>query len=100
MRKSTFWYEELSEGKSWLSLWYGYIRCGNCRGIRTASGPCPNCNSPIPKSSSVKVRTPFNTSVFELAIITMQALCPLPLIFLDIKFQLQDDLYYNYQIHY
>lgn len=40
------WYDELPPGKSWASLWTGYILCGECSGIRPAGGNCPVCGSP------------------------------------------------------
>jgi hypothetical protein len=39
------WYDELPPGKSWASLWTGYVLCGNCPGIRRVEGNCPVCGS-------------------------------------------------------
>jgi len=55
MSLSAFWYDELAGEKSWTSLWSGYIRCGNCLGIRTTKGLCPSCNSPISEPNPVKI---------------------------------------------
>jgi hypothetical protein len=40
------WFEELP-GKSWTSLWSGYVLCGaNCPGIRKIDAACPACGAP------------------------------------------------------
>jgi Multiubiquitin len=39
------WYDELPPGKSWATLWSGYILCQNCSGIRPSEGDCPVCGS-------------------------------------------------------
>lgn len=39
------WYDELA-GKSWASLWSGYVLCGgNCPGIRKIDVSCPACGA-------------------------------------------------------
>ncbi|MEZ2142252.1 hypothetical protein AAE026_08090 [Bradyrhizobium sp. DN5] len=39
------WYDGLA-GKSWASLWSGYVVCGaDCPGIRKIDVPCPACNA-------------------------------------------------------
>jgi len=39
------WYDEVA-GKSWTSLWSGYVRCGvDCPGIRTTKASCPACGA-------------------------------------------------------
>ncbi|WP_316187748.1 MULTISPECIES: hypothetical protein [unclassified Bradyrhizobium] len=38
------WYDKLP-GKSWTSLWSGYVACGSCPAIRTIHGPCPGCGA-------------------------------------------------------
>jgi hypothetical protein len=48
------WYTELKSGNKWASLWYGYVRCGSCRGIRKLDGFCPVCQSKLP-SESMKI---------------------------------------------
>jgi hypothetical protein len=46
------WYNELAPGYKWSSLWYGYIRCGHCSGIRRANGGlCPACASSLPSET-------------------------------------------------
>lgn len=37
------WHDDLPPGKSWATLWSGYILCGRCSGIRPLEGPCPAC---------------------------------------------------------
>lgn len=41
------WYKQLKERYKWSSLWYGYVRCGKCNGIRTLKGACPSCNEEL-----------------------------------------------------
>jgi hypothetical protein len=39
------WYDEVA-GKSWTSLWAGYVRCSaDCPGIRTINASCPACGA-------------------------------------------------------
>ena len=45
------WIDDLPINSSWTSLWSGYIRCGNCSGIRTFDDPCPACGAGLPKES-------------------------------------------------
>ncbi|MCK1745774.1 hypothetical protein IVA80_34680 [Bradyrhizobium sp. 139] len=47
------WCDELA-GKSWASLWAGYMLCGgDCPGIRRYEGPCPACGAaPVHFSST------------------------------------------------
>src|SRR5438552_19017423 len=52
------WYDELPPGKSWASLWTGYILCGECGGIRPVEGKCPACGSPRYTSDNPSI--PFN----------------------------------------
>jgi hypothetical protein len=42
------WFDDLSEDDSWSRLWSGYVRCGDCSGIRRVAGNCPACSSPPP----------------------------------------------------
>jgi hypothetical protein len=39
------WFDEPRFQKSWANLWAGYIRCGNCLGIRRVEGSCPACEA-------------------------------------------------------
>ena len=43
------WVDDLPTNSSWTSLWSGYIRCGECSGIRTLNDPCPACGGDPPK---------------------------------------------------
>lgn len=43
------WVDDLPTNSSWTRLWSGYIRCGNCSGIRTFDDPCPACGADLPK---------------------------------------------------
>ena len=43
------WVDDLPIKGSWTSLWSGYIRCGNCSGIRTFDDPCPACGADLPR---------------------------------------------------
>ena len=43
------WVDDLPPDSSWTVLWSGYIRCGNCSGIRTFDDPCPACGADLPK---------------------------------------------------
>ncbi len=42
------WFDELPKGKSWASLWTGYILCTGCQGIRRLEGSCPVCGITLP----------------------------------------------------
>lgn len=42
------WFDDLSPGTPWTSLWHEYIRCGACAGIRTTEDPCPSCGASLP----------------------------------------------------
>lgn len=42
------WYDDLKEASTWSSLWYDYVLCGKCLGIRRLEGNCPGCGQPIP----------------------------------------------------
>ena len=44
------WCDELQPDQSWSSLWSGYIRCGECSGIRTLENPCPACGANLPEN--------------------------------------------------
>ena len=50
------WFEELPPDTSWTSLWSGYIRCGECSGIRTFDDPCPACCANLSKDVEHNVR--------------------------------------------
>ncbi len=50
------WYDEIPPGKSWASLWSGYVLCGHCTGIRQVQANCPACGAPPPSSEPVRVR--------------------------------------------
>jgi hypothetical protein len=41
------WFDELEPGATWASLWTGYIRCGECNGIRRVEGLCASCGRPL-----------------------------------------------------
>ena len=43
------WFDDLPPDTSWTSLWSGYIRCGECSGIRTFIDPCPACGVDLPR---------------------------------------------------
>ena len=49
------WYESLSDDRSWVSLWSGYVRCV-CGGIRSIEAQCPGCGGDPPKLDWVVVR--------------------------------------------
>jgi len=50
------WCDELP-GKSWASLWSGYVVCGgDCPGIRKIDAPCPACGTD-PFDTSPKIVT-------------------------------------------
>ncbi len=42
------WSDSLPEGWHWSSLWYSYIRCPTCPGIRKYEESCPACGKPMP----------------------------------------------------
>lgn len=42
------WFDNVPEGRSWANLWFGYVICGDCSGIRTIAADCPACGSPPP----------------------------------------------------
>src|ERR1700722_14900570 len=42
------WFDDLAPGAPWTSLWYGYILCNHCRGIRRLEATCPVCNDGPP----------------------------------------------------
>ena len=50
------WFEELPPDASWTSLWSGYIRCGECSGIRTLDDPCPACGASLSKDIKQTVK--------------------------------------------
>ncbi len=50
-----YWYDNLPNDYTWHSLWYGYIMCGNCSGIRIANGLCPVCKAELPEDS-IKIK--------------------------------------------
>ena len=50
------WFDDLPPETSWTSLWSGYIRCGECSGIRTFNDPCPACGSDLPKDVEETVK--------------------------------------------
>ena len=49
------WFETLPTGKSWSSLWHGYIRC-SCGGIRRFEGICVGCGESMPHYNSTTVQ--------------------------------------------
>ncbi len=49
------WVDDLPINSSWTSLWSGYIRCGNCSGIRTFVDPCPVCGADLPKEEHILI---------------------------------------------
>ena len=49
------WFEDLPSDSSWTSLWYGYIRCGSCLGIRTLNDPCLACGADLPTEERIVV---------------------------------------------
>ncbi len=50
------WVSDLPPGTSWTSLWSGYIRCGECSGIRRFSNPCPACGANLPENADRTIR--------------------------------------------
>ena len=50
------WVDDLPPDSSWTSLWSGYIRCGECSGIRTFNDPCPACGADLPKDVEQTVK--------------------------------------------
>ena len=50
------WFEDLPPDTSWTSLWSGYIRCGECSGIRTFNDPCSACGVNLPQDIEHTVR--------------------------------------------
>jgi hypothetical protein len=52
------WFDDIPEGNSWARLWHGYIRCGDCSGIRKVDGDCPVCKSPayVPRRHVVQLQ--------------------------------------------
>ena len=50
------WFDNVPEGGSWAHLWFGYIICGDCSGIRTIAGNCPACGAPPPIAREHVVR--------------------------------------------
>ncbi len=54
------WYKSLDDGRSWASLWSGYIRCA-CGGIRSLEGECPACCKPMPSLEHKTFTTPDGT---------------------------------------
>ena len=49
LKECIMWIDDLPPDGSWTSLWSGYIRCGNCSGIRTFSDPCLACGTDLPQ---------------------------------------------------
>ena len=45
------WFDDLPPGTSWTNLWSGYIRCGECSGIRTFDDLCLACGAELPKDT-------------------------------------------------
>ncbi|WP_271528069.1 hypothetical protein [Bradyrhizobium sp. CCBAU 25338] len=57
------WYDELA-GKSWFSLWSGYMLCGgDCPGIRRHEGPCPACGAAPADFSSTRTTSDGRTTL-------------------------------------
>lgn len=54
---SKYWFDNLTEGYTWSSLWYDYIICGNCGGIRKVIGKCPACQDELSKLQHIKVKS-------------------------------------------
>jgi hypothetical protein len=52
------WFDQFPSGSSWARLWYGYVRCGHCSGIRKSDRPCSACGSGPPPPSSHWIRLP------------------------------------------
>ena len=50
------WLDDLPPDTSWTSLWSGYIRCGECLGIRSFEDPCPACGANLPKDVEQTVK--------------------------------------------
>lgn len=51
-----YWFEDLPDGYTWHSLWYDYIICFNCGGIRKQKGYCPVCKSKLPEGRKIKLK--------------------------------------------
>jgi hypothetical protein len=54
---SKYWFDNLPTGYKWHSLWYDYIICFNCGGIRKAEGLCPVCKSELPRYRKIKIKS-------------------------------------------
>jgi len=52
-----YWFDNLPDGYKWHSLWYDYIICFNCGGIRKVDGKCPVCKSELPKDRKLKIKS-------------------------------------------
>ena len=50
------WLDDIPPNASWTSLWSGYIRCGECSGIRSFNDPCPACGANLPKDIEQIIR--------------------------------------------
>jgi hypothetical protein len=55
------WFDSLKADASWESLWNGYIRCGECSGIRTVEAACPACQAPLYSTEPTTVTLPDGT---------------------------------------
>jgi hypothetical protein len=55
------WYEQLQPGRSWASLWSGYVMCGECGGIRTLDSKCPACGDPELSVTKIAMPMPDGT---------------------------------------
>ncbi|HUZ60315.1 MAG TPA: hypothetical protein VMU83_16205 [Hanamia sp.] len=65
-----YWFEDLTGEQSWTCLWYDYIICGQCGGIRKAEGRCPVCNCKMPGHQSIKLKDKYGQE-FEIPMNTM-----------------------------
>ena len=50
------WFDDLPPTISWVRLWYGYIRCSECSGIRSFNDPCPACGAVLPQDVEQTIR--------------------------------------------
>lgn len=57
------WFEDLPANYTWSSLWYGYVLCGDCRGIRRPEEECPGCGAPPRKPEDDMLTLPTGEQV-------------------------------------
>jgi hypothetical protein len=50
------WFDNLGDSGSWENLWFGYVRCDECLGIRKVDENCPACGAPPPAPTEYTIR--------------------------------------------